>query len=68
MGHVQVIPAEVIAQIAAASDGQRQQRQMSVAVVDALKDCGFYKMLLPKQWGGSEHKPQDFFAEQIRIA
>jgi len=68
MGHAQVIPAEVIAQIAAASEGQRQQRQMSVAVVDALKDCGFYKMLLPKQWGGSEHKPQDFFAEQIRIA
>ena len=68
MGHAQVIPAEVIAQIAAASDGQRQQRQMSVAVVDALKDCGFYKMLLPKQWGGTEHKPQDFFAEQIRIA
>ncbi len=68
MGHAQVIPAEVIAQISAASDGQRQQRQMSVAVVDALKDCGFYRMLLPKQWGGSEHKPQDFFAEQIRIA
>lgn len=68
MGHAQVIPAEVIAQIAAASDEQRQQRQMSVAVVDALKGCGFYKMLLPKQWGGSEHKPQDFFAEQIRIA
>jgi len=41
---------------------------MSKEVVDALKECGFFTMLLPKQWGGLERKPQEFFAEQVRIA
>jgi 3-hydroxy-9,10-secoandrosta-1,3,5(10)-triene-9,17-dione monooxygenase len=68
MGHAQVIPEAVIEQIAAAADQQRANRQMDASVVSALKDCGFYRMMLPKQWGGSEHRPQDFFAEQIRIA
>jgi len=46
----------------------RQDRQVPKANVQALKDCGFYRMLLPRQWGGSEHKPQEFFEDQILIA
>ena len=46
----------------------RQDRQVPRANVQALKDCGFYRMLLPRQWGGSEHRPQEFFADQILIA
>ena len=41
---------------------------MSDEVVQALKDCGFYTMMLPKKWGGQEQRPQEFFREQIRIA
>ncbi|NNC54620.1 MAG: flavin-dependent monooxygenase, partial [Pseudomonadales bacterium] len=33
-----------------------------------LKECGFYKMMLPKQWGGREDTPQAFFADQIALA
>jgi len=47
---------------------QRDNRRLSKEVVDALKASGFFTMLLPKQWGGLERKPQDFFREQIRIA
>ena len=47
---------------------QRDNRRLSPEVVDALKASGFFTMLLPKQWGGLERKPQDFFREQIRIA
>ena len=47
---------------------QRDNRRLSAEVVDALKASGFFTMLLPKQWGGLERKPQDFFREQILIA
>lgn len=46
----------------------KNNRQVPVANVNALKECGFYRMLLPKQWGGLEHTPQQFFADQICIA
>ncbi len=64
----QVVTDEVLAQIESKSDEQRANRQMSAEVVQSLKDCGFYRMMLPKKWGGMECKPQEFFAEQIRIA
>ena len=63
-----VVTQEILDLIESKSDEQRAQRQMSTEVVDALKACGFFTMLLPKKWGGLERKPQDFFAEQIRIA
>ena len=47
---------------------QRDNRRLSKEVVDTLKESGFFTMLLPKQWGGLERKPQDFFREQILIA
>ena len=66
--HQPLVTDQIIALIESKSDEQRAYRQMSVEVVEALKECGFYKMMLPKKWGGLEMKPQEFFAEQIRIA
>lgn len=63
-----VVTQQIIDLIASKSDEQRANRQMSKEVVDALKSCGFFTMLLPKKWGGLERRPQEFFAEQIRIA
>jgi 3-hydroxy-9,10-secoandrosta-1,3,5(10)-triene-9,17-dione monooxygenase len=63
-----VVTQQILDLIASKSDEQRASRRMSKDVVDALKECGFFTMLLPKQWGGLERKPQDFFAEQVRIA
>lgn len=54
--------------IAANADSNRENRQVSKDSVQALKDCGFYKMMLPRQWGGLESKPQELFADQILIA
>ena len=66
--HEPVVTQQILDLIASKSDEQRASRRMSKDVVDALKECGFFTMLLPKQWGGLERKPQDFFAEQVRIA
>ncbi len=63
-----VVTQQILDLIASKSADQREARKMSKEVVDALKDCGFFTMLLPKQWGGLERKPQEFFAEQVRIA
>ncbi|TFH68826.1 flavin-dependent monooxygenase [Gammaproteobacteria bacterium LSUCC0057] len=54
--------------IASHAAQHRQERKLSVEVVDALKQSGFFKMMLPKAYGGFEAKPQEFFADQIRIA
>jgi 3-hydroxy-9,10-secoandrosta-1,3,5(10)-triene-9,17-dione monooxygenase len=63
-----VVTQQILDLIASKSADQREARKMSKEVVDALKECGFFTMLLPKQWGGLERKPQEFFAEQVRIA
>ena len=66
--HEPVVTQQILDLISSKSDEQRASRRMSKDVVDALKECGFFTMLLPKQWGGLERKPQEFFAEQVRIA
>ena len=66
--HEPVVTQNILDLISSKSDEQRAAREMSKEVVDALKECGFFTMLLPKQWGGLERKPQEFFAEQVRIA
>ena len=66
--HEPVVTQNILDLISSKSDEQRAAREMSKEVVDALKACGFFTMLLPKQWGGLERKPQEFFAEQVRIA
>ena len=66
--HQPVVTQQILDLISSKSDEQRAAREMSKEVVDALKECGFFTMLLPKQWGGLERRPQEFFAEQVRIA
>jgi len=63
-----LVPDSTIALIEARAPEARKNRVMSHEVVQALKDCGFFKMFLPKKWGGLECRPQEFFREQIRIA
>ena len=63
-----LVPNETIALIEARAPQARKDRKLSVEVVDALKACGFFKMFLPKRWGGLEARQQEFFREQIRIA
>ncbi|MEY3017135.1 MAG: hypothetical protein RL336_270 [Pseudomonadota bacterium] len=65
---MQTVTADVQAIIAQHADETRANRQVAGASVQALKDCGFFKTLLPKKWGGLECRPQDFFADHIKIA
>lgn len=46
----------------------RLDRQVTVEAMDLIKASGFMRALLPKQWGGLEATPQEFFAAQIAIA
>lgn len=63
-----IITPELQKLIASHADQHRQERRLSSEVIAALKDAGFFKMMLPLEYGGMESRPQDFFAEQIRIA
>lgn len=63
-----VVSEKTLELIAERSEAQRAARQMDPDVVAALKADGFFRMMLPKTWGGYESRPQEFFAEQIRIA
>ena len=62
------VKPQVLELIATNSEDCRKDRQVPIENVRALQDCGFYRMLLPRQWGGSEHRPQEFFEDQILIA
>lgn len=57
--------SDVIAQHAAEG---RAQRQLSAEVVEALKDCGYMRSVLPKRWGGLEVHPNEFFKASVKIA
>ena len=46
----------------------RARRQVSDEVVQALKDAGFMRAMLPKRWGGLESTPQEFFAALLKVA
>ena len=46
----------------------RARRQVSDEVVQALKDAGFMRAVLPKRWGGLEATPQEFFAALLKVA
>ena len=46
----------------------RKARQVPEEVVAALKQAGFIRALLPKQWGGLEASPQEFFHASLAIA
>lgn len=59
---------EVLDIVASNADQNREERQVAKQSVEALKACGFYRMMLPKKWGGREDTPQAFFADQIALA
>ena len=46
----------------------RTDRKVAQATVDELQDMGFFLSLQPKQYGGLELSPQEFFAMQMAIA
>ena len=49
-------------------DQNRKDRQVSKQSVAELKEAGFFLSLLPKQYGGLEMSPQEFFRLQMQIA
>ncbi len=46
----------------------RQDRQVSVEAIAALKRSGFIRAVLPRKWGGLEARPEEFFAAHLAIA
>ena len=54
--------------IAAHAAEGRAARQVSGSVVEALKESGYMRALLPKQWGGLEVLPNEFFEASVKIA
>ena len=46
----------------------RARREVCDEVVQALKDAGFIRAVLPQRWGGLEVTPQEFSAAHMRIA
>lgn len=46
----------------------RAARQVSTKVVEALKNTGYMRAVLPKRWGGLEVHPNDFFKASVKIA
>lgn len=46
----------------------REERRVSEPVITALRETGFFRSVLPKQYGGMECPPQDFFKAAIDIA
>jgi 3-hydroxy-9,10-secoandrosta-1,3,5(10)-triene-9,17-dione monooxygenase len=59
---------DVLDIIAKNADQGRVNRKIPAEDIEALKDCGFFGMLLPKSLGGSEHTPQEFFQDHLAIA
>ncbi len=46
----------------------RKNRQVSTKAVEAIRDTGFFRSFLPKQYGGLECTPQEIFKAAIDIA
>lgn len=54
--------------VAANADKTREGRRVADESIEALKQAGFMRAMLPKKLGGLELSPQEFFAAHIRIA
>ena len=54
--------------IAANAEKTRKGRRLADENIQALKQTGFMRAMLPKKLGGLELSPQEFFAAHIRIA
>ena len=46
----------------------KENRQLPDSSIEALREQGFFRMLLPKIYGGYECTPQEFFRSAIDIA
>ncbi len=46
----------------------REERRVPQENIDALQEAGFFLALQPREWGGHELAPQDFFRMQSAIA
>lgn len=50
------------------ADQGRKDRQIAKPVMDALAGTGYFRSFLPRQYGGLESTPQEFFKASIDIA
>jgi len=57
-----------LAIIAANAEKTRKGRRLADENIQALKQTGFMRAMLPKKLGGLELSPQEFFAAHIQIA
>lgn len=61
-----ITPAlDIVSQYAAQG---RETRQVSGEVIEAIRQTGFFRSLLPKQYGGLEVTPQAFFEAAVALA
>ncbi|MGC6472049.1 MAG: flavin-dependent monooxygenase [Parvibaculales bacterium] len=65
-GMLDVTPAlETIKNDAAES---RENRQIKQTSIDAIRETGYFRSVLPKKYGGMEVSPQEFFKASLDIA
>lgn len=60
--------AAILDLIAQKADEGRNARQVSPEVVEAIRKTGFFRAFLPKQYGGLESTPQEFFKACVDMA
>lgn len=46
----------------------RKNRQISKEALTAIEETGYFRAFLPKQYGGHEFTPQEFFSASVAIA
>ena len=46
----------------------RAERQIPTAAIEAIRQTGYFRSFLPKQYGGLERPPQEFFKASVDIA
>lgn len=46
----------------------REARQVPAKAVEAIRETGYFRTFLPKQYGGLERSPQEFFKASVDIA
>lgn len=59
---------DMLPAIAARAPQAKAERRVPAQSIAELKSAGFFRVLLPRQYGGYELDPQDFFRLQMRIA
>jgi len=46
----------------------RKNREISKEAIEAIRKTGYFRSFLPKQYGGLERPPQEFFKASVDIA